>query len=101
MRRALVLGDDAAHHPFLQSLPPHVRGGPRVACREPLLAQATPHRLAAFGGALTRWTHAARHGLAKRAKHGWAARRSIDAADMRDFLLAYCACFVAVSAFIA
>ena len=101
MRRALVLGDEAAHHPFLQSLPPHVRGGRRVVCREPVPAQAPPHRLAELRGAWVRWGHAARHGLAKRAKRGWAARRCIDAADVRGFLLAYCACFVAVSAFIA
>ena len=25
-RRALVLADESAHHPFLRSLPPHVRG---------------------------------------------------------------------------
>jgi hypothetical protein len=27
MRRALVLRDDGARHPFLASLPPHVRAG--------------------------------------------------------------------------
>ena len=27
MRRSLVLTDDAARHPFLASLPPHVRAG--------------------------------------------------------------------------
>ena len=27
MRRALVLGDESARHPFLASLPPHVRAG--------------------------------------------------------------------------
>ncbi len=27
MRRALVLTDEAARHPFLASLPPHVRSG--------------------------------------------------------------------------
>ncbi|MFN4114704.1 MAG: hypothetical protein ACK4GD_12265 [Sphingomonadaceae bacterium] len=27
MRRALVLTDETARHPFLASLPPHVRGG--------------------------------------------------------------------------
>ena len=100
MRRALVLGDDAAHHPFLQSLPPHVRGRAHVACRNqaPL---AEPRRLADFCGVVARWGHGVRHGSAKRARQVWAARRSIDAADVRGFLLAYCACFVAVSAFIA
>jgi len=27
MRRSLVLSDETARHPFLASLPPHVRGG--------------------------------------------------------------------------
>ena len=27
MRRSLVLSDEAARHPFLASLPPHVRAG--------------------------------------------------------------------------
>ncbi len=27
MRRALVVTDDTAHHPFLASLPPHIRQG--------------------------------------------------------------------------
>jgi hypothetical protein len=33
MRRSLVLSDEAARHPFLASLPPHVRSGipPRAA----------------------------------------------------------------------
>ena len=29
MRRSLVLTDESARHPFLASLPPHVRGGYR------------------------------------------------------------------------
>ena len=34
MRRSLVLTDETARHPFLASLPPHVRGGnPPVAAR--------------------------------------------------------------------
>ncbi len=62
MRRSLVLTDDAARHPFLASLPPHVRRGTRpVRTRRP--------------------------GLTLR--------------DLRDFLAAYSACFVAVSLFIA
>ena len=62
MRRSLVLTDDAARHPFLASLPPHVRRGTRpVRTRSP--------------------------GLTLR--------------DLRDFLAAYSACFVAVSLFIA
>lgn len=58
-RRALVLGDESARHPFLRSLPPHVR---KVA-PEP------------------RWR--------------WGLR------DVRQFLTAYCACFMAVTVFIA
>lgn len=63
MRRSLVLTDDAARHPFLASLPPHVRNG-----AEPLRVKR---------------------------------RRRIRLADLRDFLVAYCACFVGVSIFIA
>ena len=63
-RRSLVLTDETARHPFLASLPPHVRGG------------TAPVRLVRR----PRWL-------------------SLD--EIRDFLLAYCACFVAVSTFIA
>lgn len=31
MRRYLVLGDETARHPFLASLPPHVRGRSSLA----------------------------------------------------------------------
>jgi hypothetical protein len=63
MRRALVLTDEAARHPFRVRLAPHVRkldNGP-----------ARPFE--------------------------W--RLSVQ--DVKEFLLAYCACFMAVSAFIA
>jgi hypothetical protein len=63
IRRTLVTTDETARHPFLASLPPHVRG----------LAQDGPPR--------QRWRVATQ--------------------DVKDFLLAYCACFLAVSAFIA
>ena len=63
MRTTLVLTDETARHPFLASLPPHVRKG-----AEP---QPMPRR---------RWL--TRH-------------------DVRDFLMAYCACFMATTAFIA
>jgi hypothetical protein len=63
MRRTLVITDETARHPFLASLPPHIRG----------LAEEGPRRLA--------WR--------------------ITVQDVKDFLLAYCACFLAVSAFIA
>jgi len=61
-RRALVLTDESAGHPFLRSLPPHVRRG----------EEAQPARAA--------WRLTGR--------------------DWRDFLGAYCASFVAVTAFI-
>jgi hypothetical protein len=63
MRRSLVLTDESARHPFLTSLPPHVRKD----------AEPVPSRMP--------WR--------------------LDASDLRDFLLAYCACFVAVSVYIA
>jgi hypothetical protein len=63
MRRALVLTDESARHPFLASLPPHVRHS-----EEPV-----PPRMP------------------------W--RFTLD--DLRLFLLAYGACFVAVSLYIA
>jgi hypothetical protein len=70
-RRYLVLGDESARHPFRQSLPPHVTGGRSVACRP--VAEKTEKRFA-----LPRFSMQ----------------------DWRDFLMAYCACFMAVSAFI-
>lgn len=63
-RRALVLTDETAGHPFLRSLPAHVRKG--------------------F------------HTPADNARKWRLSRR-----DWRDFLGAYCASFVVVSAFIA
>ena len=62
MRRALVITDEAARHPFRASLPPHVR---RDAANPP--------------------------------QRTW----RITAQDIKEFLMAYCACFLAVSAFIA
>lgn len=64
MRRTLVLTSESARHPFLASLPPHVRAG----------VAAMP---------------------IKRSQ-GWFSMQ-----DLRDFLLAYCACFLAVSLYIA
>lgn len=63
MRRALVLTDETARHPFRASLPPHVR--------DPDAAPVP-------------------------ARGGW--RFRLD--DLRDFFLAYTACFVAVTSFI-
>ena len=62
MRRALVVTDESARHPFLMSLPPHVRRG----------TKAIP------------------------ARPSW----QLNAQDAKDFLIAYTACFVCVSAFI-
>ena len=63
MRRPLVLTDESARHPFLASLPPHVR-----KCEEPVPARM-PWRFTL--------------------------------GDLRQFLLAYGACFLAVSLYIA
>ncbi len=62
MRRALVLTDETARHPFRASLPPHVRLG--TDARSPR------------------------------------GKSRFSLTDLRDFLLAYCACFMAVTAFI-
>ena len=59
MRRYLVLGDETRRHPFLASLPPHVRHV------EPAVERAW--RPFAVGGE-----------------------------DVRQFLMAYCACLLAV-----
>lgn len=63
MRRSLVLTDEKARHPFLASLPPHVRRG-----EEPVPI--------------------------KRTRPSWLR-------DLRDFMIAYGACFAAVSLYIA
>ena len=97
MRRSLVLGDESAHHSFLQSLPPHVRGE-RIAARrdaadkaEPLASPSLPVRSA----------YAVKGRLRRLPSQLWAMAKSVTAEDLRGFLLAYCACFLAVSAFIA
>ncbi len=63
MRRSLVLTDEQARHPFLASLPPHVRLGTQPVA-------------------------------VARSRSSWSR-------DLRDFLAAYCACFIAVSLYIA
>jgi hypothetical protein len=65
-RRALVLTDETARHPFLQSLPPHVR---RIDPEPDAPPQAPP---------------------------AW----RLTAVDLRQFLMAYCATFIAVTVFI-
>lgn len=63
-RRALVLTDETARHPFLKTLPPHVRRiAPEMVATKPV---------------------------------SW----RISAGDLRDFLMAYCAMFLAVSIFL-
>ena len=86
MRRSLVLGDAAARHPFLQQLPRHVRHG---GGKDPL---ARRHRRFRPEDDDT--------GLRQRLGR-WRKRSGLTAQDVRDFLLAYCACFVAITAFIA
>lgn len=102
MRRSLVLGDESAHHPFLQSLPPHVRMGQPVACRPAADSSDEAQSLVRAQAAdwLKRHAHAAPHTLVARARH-WRKGLRLSMQDARDFLLAYCACFVAVMAFIA
>ena len=105
MRRSLVLGDEHARHPFLQTLPPHVRAGQPM---HPLRAVEVPSRSdkarkriqrlsgEAFGAA-RRWGHAAFAATKKLRSR----KMKLTSGDSRDFLLAYCACFLAASAFIA
>ena len=97
MRRSLVLGDESAQHPFLQSLPPHVRGE-RIAARRDPAAQAEPLESPSLA---KRTTYAVKGRLRRVPSRLWAMRMGITAEDVRGFLLAYCACFLAVSAFIA
>jgi hypothetical protein len=89
MRRSLVQGDDTARHPFLQSLPRHVRHG---AGRDPVRRRARIDARIARAE-LGEWI----------AAHWRQFRRDnrVTSADIKDFLLAYCACFVAITAFIA
>lgn len=63
MRRALVLTDETARHPFLARLAPHVRRSENTVP----------------------------------ARFEW----RLSAQDVKEFLLAYCACFTAASAFLA
>jgi hypothetical protein len=101
------MGDESAQHHFLKSLPPHVRGRAKhvrgrakVACRE-AVAEPAPD---AAPAAVARYGYAAKKGLAARLRYAgrgiWAARKSITARDCREFLMAYCACFIAAMAFI-
>ena len=89
MRRSLVQGDDTARHPFLQRLPRHVRHG---AGHDPVRHRARVE------------ARAARAELGERITARWRQFRRdnrVTSADVKDFLLAYCACFVAITAFIA
>lgn len=93
MRRSLVQGDDIARHPFLQSLPRHVRHASRRARAADLVRRR--NRIA------LREALAERRAGATLAWRRWRSEGRITMQDLRDFLLAYCACFVAVMAFIA
>ena len=66
MRRYLVLTDERSRHPFLASLPPHVR---RVGPNPP------PNR-------------------------PWLLAWPVSGEDVRQFLMAYCACLLAAIVFI-
>jgi hypothetical protein len=92
MRRALVLGDEGARHPFLKTLPPHVRRVDAVdwPCAAP--EADAPEVAAEPQGAMAAGEVSAR--LAKRGLFRLTAR------DCRDFLLGYCVFFVGISAFI-
>jgi hypothetical protein len=87
MRRSLVLGDETARHPFLQTLPPHVRSGSVV-----VIHRQTPARAKGKGA-----PHPFRTALPTRRRSPLA---HVTAGDVRQFMLAYCACFLAVSTFI-
>jgi hypothetical protein len=89
MRRSLVQGDDAARHPFLKQLPRHVRAGIGL---DPV--RKRNHI------ALRDFLNAGKYALCFNFRR---IRRDgkVTMQDAKDFLLAYCACFVAVSAFIA
>jgi hypothetical protein len=88
MRRSLVQRDDAARHPFLQQLPRHVRHGQGVDPRHRHIRAAIAEQRADSGQSLRQKLQSLR-------------RSSLSPQDVKDFLLAYCACFVAISAFIA
>ncbi|MFM5908815.1 MAG: hypothetical protein ACKOPO_14700 [Novosphingobium sp.] len=66
MRRALVVTDESARHPFRMSLPPHVRR--LIVDENRSAAEAKPWRF--------------------------------NLEDVKLFLMAYCACFMAVSTWI-
>ena len=66
MRRALVLTDESARHPFLAGLPRHLR-----------------------------------HGASKARLRRKLRRVGVGTQEVKDFLIAYCACFLAVTTFIA
>jgi len=88
MRRSLVQRDDTARHPFLQSLPRHVRhGGGLDVVRKRNRIDRREARAARMLALRKAWRH-------------WRRANTITVQDVKDFLLAYCACFMAVMAFI-
>ncbi|NBC35402.1 hypothetical protein GTZ99_02395 [Novosphingobium sp. FSY-8] len=110
MRRALVLGDEVARHPFRQTLPAHIRTDAAPVTLRPApelshserMGEAARHAGDELRGSFARHGHAVYHALFRR----WRIHRSqrqpmrLTMQDGRDFLLAYCACFLAISAFI-
>ena len=80
MRRALVLTSEAARHPFRAALPPHVLGEEQ--------AFDPRRRMIAV-------TRAEEQPLRQPKRKAW-----LTLQDVKDFLMAYCACLVCVTAFI-
>lgn len=102
MNRRLVLTSEGARHPFRRSLPPHVlaplpRPEPEVLAA---MARAEAAEKPLFG-----WDAIAapQSSASESALIQPAARRRrplISSQDVKHFAMAYCACFLAVSAFI-
>lgn len=85
MMKRLVLNPELAGHPFRRTLPAHVlRPLPRF---EPEVEQA----LAVIGAGAAQLSEMRSPPVDP---------RKLTLQDVKDFLLAYCACFVAVSTFI-
>ncbi len=84
IRQSLVHGDESARHPFLRQLPRHIRHGEEsepLGWRYRRARRQNNEQLPTLPEAERRW------------------RPTIQ--DVKDFLLAYCACFVAFSVFFA
>jgi hypothetical protein len=103
MNRRLVLTSEGARHPFRRSLPPHVLA--QLPQAEPEVLAAMARAEAAAEKPLFQWDSAPRS-----LSHDCEAALILPAApqrrplvsrqDVKQFLMAYSACFLAVSAFI-